>query len=68
MDGTRTATVLMSRSQEREILTRIVQAMVAAEDELRQADEHEWSSVLKAACRRQKRAKKSRRELVGSSC
>ena len=54
MDEKQTRTVNIAQATEREILDRIVNAMLAAEDRLRCASIQEWTRVLTDSCRMQK--------------
>ena len=56
MDDKQTRIAKLARSTEREILDRIVNAMLAAEDKLCHASVQEWTRVLTDSCRRQKLA------------
>lgn len=54
MDEKQTRIANIARATEREILDRIVNAMLAAEDKLRDASVQEWTRVLTDSCRVQK--------------
>ena len=56
MDDKQTPIATITRATEREILDRIVNAILAAEDELCNASVQEWTRVLTDLCRMQKRA------------
>jgi hypothetical protein len=56
MDDKQTLIATIARATEREILDRIVNAMLAAEDELCHASVQEWTRVLTDSCRLQKLA------------
>jgi len=56
MDVTQTRIAKIARATEREILDRIVNAMLAAEDKLCNASVQEWTRVLTDSCRTQKLA------------
>ena len=56
MDDKQSRIATIARATERNILDRIVNAMLAAEDQLRDASVQEWSRVLTDSCRKQKRA------------
>lgn len=43
-----------SASQEREILNRLVDAIMDVQEDLCDAQPDEWTAILRAACRRQK--------------
>ena len=65
MDDKQTRIANIARSTEREILDRIVNAMLAAEDKLCNASVQEWSRVLTDSCRLQKVAD---RETLATTC
>jgi hypothetical protein len=54
MDDKQTRITDIVRATERAILDRIVNAMLAAENELYNASVQEWSRVLTDTCRRQR--------------
>jgi hypothetical protein len=56
MDVKQTQIAKLARATEREILDRIVNAMLAAEDKLCNASVQEWTRVLTDSCRLQKLA------------
>lgn len=56
MDDQQTRIATFARATEREILDRIVNAMLAAEDQLCNASVQEWTRVLTDSCRTQKLA------------
>ena len=56
MDDKQTRIATIARSTEQDILDRIVNAMLAAEDELCNASVQEWTRVLTDSCRMQKLA------------
>ena len=56
MDVKQTRIANIARSTEREILDRIVNAMLDAEDQLCNASVQEWTRVLTDSCRSQKLA------------
>lgn len=56
MDDKQTCIAKIARATEREILDRIVNAMLAAEDQLCDASVQEWTRVLTDSCRMQKLA------------
>lgn len=56
MDDKQTRIAKIARATEREILDRIVNAMLAAEDQLCDASVQEWTRVLTDSCRMQKLA------------
>jgi hypothetical protein len=45
----------LTQEMETSILSRIVDAMLAVQDELEDADDGEWSRILVDACRQEKR-------------
>ncbi len=53
MDRTHTRSP-MSPETEAQILERIVDAMLGVQDDLQQADDAQWSHILKEACQREK--------------
>ena len=55
MEGTQTRIESIARDAERDILDRIVDAMLEAEDKLYNASVQEWTQVLTASCRSRKR-------------
>jgi hypothetical protein len=46
----------LSQEMETRILSRIVDAMLAVQDELEDADDGQWSRILVDACRQEKRS------------
>ena len=56
MDVKQTQVATIARATERDILDRIVNAMLAAEDKLCNASVSEWTRVLTDSCRMQKLA------------
>lgn len=54
MDDKQTRIAKIARATERDVLDRIVNAMLAVEHELRDASVHEWTRVLTDSCRTQK--------------
>jgi hypothetical protein len=56
------------RDNETHILGRIVDAMLAAETDLRDATVEEWTHTLVESCRQQKRRYADRGMSVASSC
>ncbi|MBC8353465.1 MAG: hypothetical protein H8E66_15810 [Planctomycetes bacterium] len=54
MDDKQTRIATIARTTERDILDRIVNAMLAAEQELCNASVQEWTRVLTDSCRVQK--------------
>jgi hypothetical protein len=56
MDDKQTRIATIARSTEQDILDRIVNAMLAAEDKLCNASVQEWTRVLTDSCRVQKLA------------
>lgn len=65
MDDKQTCIAKIARSTEREILDRIVNAMLAAEDQLCNASVQEWTRVLTDSCRAQRFAG---REMLATTC
>lgn len=53
MDRTHTPSP-MSPETEEQILERIVDAMLGVQDDLQQADDAQWSRILREACQREK--------------
>lgn len=56
MDDKHTRIASIAQETEQDILDRIVNAMLAAEDQLCNASVQEWARVLTDSCRKQKRA------------
>ena len=67
MDGTRTRIERLHDNETR-ILARIVDAMLAAQDELEYASPDQWSQILVDSCRRQKRPSRRRRVTMAAAC
>ncbi|MCA9119515.1 MAG: hypothetical protein H6822_11140 [Planctomycetaceae bacterium] len=59
MDDKQTRIAKIGRTAEREILDRIVNAMLSAEDQLCNASVQEWTRVLTDSCRMQKLTERS---------
>ena len=67
MDGKQTLDT-QPRDAETKALSRIVDAMLIAEDDLRTASVEQWTRTLVEACRRQKRVSDSSQGVLASSC
>ena len=65
MDDKQVRITSIGQATERDILDRIVNAMLASENELRNANVHEWTRVLTASCRSQKLAA---RDTLATTC
>ena len=70
MDDQQTCIATIARATERAILDRIVNAMLAAEDELCNASVQEWTRVLTDTCRRHRITDRETvgRETLATTC